>query len=789
MGNVLSEMFQDQANAIREGLGDIGKLPPLEFAGRIREIVALIGTGGESGGESGGTGGEIGSGFKVTTGTFDGPEQERLLEIPSDALTEGVCVYEVSPAVLELSRGDKYSFQYENDSYNAPSSGAVHWPVLGTYSNFYGYGNPHLIDADYDTAGNGGVLNFAPFFLIYDEAHDKNIVVVSVRSPYDEMFFFDPESLTGTRSVAHGLGTMPDFICVYQLGAVTGIPNGTIVSAWGTKTDFKDYFGDRLGAVQYNTYGNIGWPIEYGIDEPANVPNGGIRCSGNTTFSVGNGDYPFAPSPNKYGWFAISGLGSSGGGTIEGVDPYYQQLAETAMTRNAVHLGDETTLNLKSFKLAGGGTMGQLARYSFAGFDYVEGMAFTDVLFVLENAFRGNKKLKIIDITVSTSVPAVAILTGAMPECPALEAVVVRDGGAGITNVAVAADCSDNTGFYVYIPETFYEQVMEQVAINSNNIDASRYRKLEDYPQYEFWNETFTVEFYDKDTLLKTVEVKGGQSVVYNLEKDGMSFGGWDPEPTQVAKNMKCYAQWIPNPVFATASWNTISEVSRSGKASQYFKVGDTKTVTFADGTMVDLEIVAFDHDDLADGSGKAGITIMSKHVLTGSAYYNMHGTMNAKNIDWTSTELYARLNSGTIYANIPEGIKNVVRAVTKKTSKTGYRNTTSYSHSDKFWLPSVHEIGYTGTSPNFAYAQGTKYGPYPSFSNLKQAGASLRKTDRAGTVTGYWLRSPENSGSYSMFFIVSANLNGSYAMVVGVNAWEGTNQSPRPGIVLGFCV
>lgn len=49
MGNVLAELFQDQANAIREGLGDIGKFPPAEFAERIRDIVALIGTGGDSG--------------------------------------------------------------------------------------------------------------------------------------------------------------------------------------------------------------------------------------------------------------------------------------------------------------------------------------------------------------------------------------------------------------------------------------------------------------------------------------------------------------------------------------------------------------------------------------------------------------------------------------------------------------------------------------------------------------------------------------------------------------------
>lgn len=48
--NVLAALFQDQADAIREGLGDIGKIAPLDFPARTRDIVGLIGTGGSGGG-------------------------------------------------------------------------------------------------------------------------------------------------------------------------------------------------------------------------------------------------------------------------------------------------------------------------------------------------------------------------------------------------------------------------------------------------------------------------------------------------------------------------------------------------------------------------------------------------------------------------------------------------------------------------------------------------------------------------------------------------------------------
>lgn len=65
--NVLASLFQDQANAIREGLGEIGKIKPADFPQRTREIVALIGSG--SSGSSGGTV-VSGSGVKIALGNF-----------------------------------------------------------------------------------------------------------------------------------------------------------------------------------------------------------------------------------------------------------------------------------------------------------------------------------------------------------------------------------------------------------------------------------------------------------------------------------------------------------------------------------------------------------------------------------------------------------------------------------------------------------------------------------------------------------------------------------------------
>lgn len=48
MSKALRSLFTDQANAIREGLGDIGKITPADFPTKIREIVGMIGAGGSS---------------------------------------------------------------------------------------------------------------------------------------------------------------------------------------------------------------------------------------------------------------------------------------------------------------------------------------------------------------------------------------------------------------------------------------------------------------------------------------------------------------------------------------------------------------------------------------------------------------------------------------------------------------------------------------------------------------------------------------------------------------------
>lgn len=173
-----------------------------------------------------------------------------------------------------------------------------------------------------------------------------------------------------------------------------------------------------------------------------------------------------------------------------GVDEYYQRLAEAVLKRDAKYLdGDATVLSMQSFKTGSGDTLASLAPYSFAGFTSVEKMKFTDVLWALANAFAGNSKLKIIDISVTTANPKCALMENALNGCSALEAVIFRPSEDGqLTGAWVHNNHGSNNTFYIYVPSAYYSTVIA----NKPDIylPESRYRRLEDYPEIDNWNST-----------------------------------------------------------------------------------------------------------------------------------------------------------------------------------------------------------------------------------------------------------------------------------------------------------
>ena len=126
------------------------------------------------------------------------------------------------------------------------------------------------------------------------------------------------------------------------------------------------------------------------------------------------------------------------------------------------------------------------------------------------------------------------------------------------------------------------------------------------------------------------------------------------------------------DPVLEHESWARIAQASKQGVAPQVWQVGDTKDIYDAKGAYHNTAvIIGFDHDELADGSGKASITF---------AYLKAHGT-NQKYHNSELSGVYVSFVDSSLYKNDYEGdlwtseffdaeLQAAVKTVNKLTAK-----------------------------------------------------------------------------------------------------------------------
>lgn len=215
----------------------------------------------------------------------------------------------------------------------------------------------------------------------------------------------------------------------------------------------------------------------------------------------------------------------------------------------------------------------------------------------------------------------------------------------------------------------------------------------------------YTVNFYDGETLLKSVEVAYGGSYEYAYSKDNYLFTGWLPEPTNITGDMDCYAQLEESYTFADASWEYIADMSARGLASTAFALGDTKDVEVVDVAgrthTLQFHIVGFNHDDLADGTGKAGISIVSKEAFLMSSAHSSGYTKGFWSLTqlnryilkagWEDHPYRTTAVQGGFMDGLPTALRGVIKEVTKKYDK--YGDSTVYSCTDTAWIPSTTEM------------------------------------------------------------------------------------------------
>ena len=216
------------------------------------------------------------------------------------------------------------------------------------------------------------------------------------------------------------------------------------------------------------------------------------------------------------------------------------------------------------------------------------------------------------------------------------------------------------------------------------------------------------------------------------------------------------------NPVFADNDWATIIEACHANEVpDEWVADGTCYKDMLINGTNYRIDIIGKNHDDLADGTGKAPLTFQLHDCY--ATIYAMNSS-NTNSGGWTncamrSTHLPAILNL------MPAEVKAAIREVQKKTS-AGSQSSSIQTTNDKLFLLSEIEI-FGSTTYSFA-GEGTQYAYY-------QAGNSKVKNVSVIANT-WWDRSPSYNNS-THFCCVYSN---------GDVYWG--NASSSIGVAFGFC-
>ncbi|MCQ2794820.1 MAG: DUF6273 domain-containing protein [Bacilli bacterium] len=237
-----------------------------------------------------------------------------------------------------------------------------------------------------------------------------------------------------------------------------------------------------------------------------------------------------------------------------------------------------------------------------------------------------------------------------------------------------------------------------------------------------------------------------------------------------------------------TSSWDEIAEISATGRADEFFKVGDTKAVTLKGQSFAHtVRIIDFNHDDLADGSGKAGITfefveLLTKGDKTGPFPYVWDETNNC---DYRQSDINGFLNAEDgigVFSQLPDDLRKegIIKPVNKlvgvNEEEIEGRDNFKATSFDGFTYPKLFLLAYdeihNHSGTYYDYVTPGEAGIYEYYKG-HSGDTDEDKTYRIKKIVdgdngyNYWLRSPytkNNRYVYRIYETGIMNLDGSTA-------------------------
>nr|DAV49718.1 MAG TPA: hypothetical protein [Caudoviricetes sp.] len=214
------------------------------------------------------------------------------------------------------------------------------------------------------------------------------------------------------------------------------------------------------------------------------------------------------------------------------------------------------------------------------------------------------------------------------------------------------------------------------------------------------------------------------------------------------------------DPVFANNTWEQIIEACHNNAVPNTWKVADQKPMTIG-GTDYLIDIIGKNHDDYADGSGKAPLTFQLHDCY--KIAKAMHSTA-ANTMGWTKCSMRVE-HLPIILKQMPADVQSGIREV-NKISASGGRSTSLVTTKDSLFLLSEGEV--FGSAINSHPGEGTQYDYY-------KAGNSTVK-DFNGNAYDWWERSP------------TANSTRYYCNVKSTGSAVNSSANVTRGVAFGFC-
>jgi hypothetical protein len=183
------------------------------------------------------------------------------------------------------------------------------------------------------------------------------------------------------------------------------------------------------------------------------------------------------------------------------------------------------------------------------------------------------------------------------------------------------------------------------------------------------------------------------------------------------------------DPVFGNNSWAAIIKACQEKQVPNTWNVGDSCNMTINKKTYA-IDIIGKNHDDYADGSGKAPLTFQLHDCYSQAKMHGSAGNNNWKTMAMRTSTLPA------ILKKMPAEVQEAIREVTKLTG-VGQYSKVAESTADKLFILSDDEVDYRANS----VVEGSAYSYYTTSTHLLKT--------YNGAKSSWWLRSPATDNNH----------------------------------------